>query len=124
MVKVYSRSPIGHLFTVIDGGEEVAIDIKGMNSHKIMHNEKDVPYVTEVDDNLYAKIVDKYKSHLKLFGGVDGDGIKHDALIYSAKNAVEAVKKSQDSKPIVKRDSEIMVTKTKDIERFKDEDAV
>ena len=112
LVKVYSRSPMAHLFTVVDGGEEVKITIKGMNAHVIGDHVE--PFMNEVDELLFAKIVDKYKNHIKLFGG-NINGVKFDPQIYVAKTTQEATKKANDSKPIFKNVNEIMVSKTKGV---------
>lgn len=127
LVKVFSRAPIGHLFTVADGGREIKVEIKGMNSHQIITNsngisqgDREDPYLNEVDELIFAKIVDKYKSHVKLFGG-EINGIKHDAMIYSAKSVSEAMKKKEDSAPIVQNEREIMVSKTKGVSPLKND---
>jgi hypothetical protein len=120
LIKVFSRSPIGHLFTVIENGVEVKVDIKGTNSHTIGgHTE---PKITEVDELIFAKIKDKYLGeygHVKLFGG-EYKGVKYDPLIYTAKTALEGKQKAENSKPIVERDSDIVVSKV--IKKYKKDD--
>ncbi len=116
LVKVFSKCVIGQLYSIIENGQEIKVDIKGMNAHQIGGHLE--PRMTEVDELIFNKIKDKYKSHLKLFGGVDANGLNHEALIFVAKNQSEAKKIADDSQPVVKRDSDIMVTKTKDIKKY------
>lgn len=121
LLKVYSRDIIGHLFTVIDSGREIKIEIKGINSWALDTSKfnADIPFCNEIDDQLFAKIVDKYKSHLKLFGGKDTNGRQYDAKIFVAKSENEARKKFEDSEPLSKSVGEFMVSKTKGLEVVK-----
>jgi len=122
LIKVYSRDIIGHLFTVIDGGREVKVDIKGINAWALNTSKlnADVPYCTEVDEHIFAKIIDKYKAHHKLFGGKDASGKVHDAKIYVAKTENEARTKMENSEPLAKDPKALMATKTKGLELVKE----
>lgn len=119
MIKVYSRSPIAHKFTLYPGGIETTYVIKGTNSHAILTGGIDVPYVTEMDESVFAEIKKEYAGHIKLFGGKYPPPERqksYEALIYAAKNEAEATRIMKDSKPVL-GDNEV-ISKTKGIEKF------
>ena len=118
LVNVYSRSPISHKFTVIDGGYEKEQIILGMNTIPLEVLTRDCPKITQVDDALFAKIKDKYKNHVSIFGGKDALGRKIEAQIYLAKDESEAKIMMDDFKPIIGEMQ--MATKTKGIEKLKE----
>lgn len=123
MIKVYSRSPISHKFTLYPSGIETTYVIKGINSHAILTGGIDVPYVTEMDEAVFNEIKKEYAGHIKLFGGTYPSperAKKFDALIYTAKNEAEATRIMKDSKPVL-GDNEV-ISKTKGIEKFNNKD--
>lgn len=112
LVKVYSKSPISHVFDINDGNAHV---IKGTNSHIIgAHTE---PFCNEVEEMVFAKIQDKYKAHTRLFGGKDFAGNTLDAQIYVAKTESEALKKAVDTAEVIADENVIM--KNKNVKAFK-----
>jgi hypothetical protein len=123
MIKVYSRSPIAHKFTIYPNGIETTYVIKGTNSHQILTGGIDVPYVTEMDDAIFNEIKKEYSSHIKLFGGTyppPERPKKVDALIYIAKNEAEATRIMKDSKPVL--DNNAIISKTQAVEKFNNKD--
>lgn len=123
MIKVYSRSPIAHKFTLYPSGIETTYIIKGTNSHTILTGGVDVPYITEMDEAVFNEIKKEYAGHIKLFGGSyppPERPKKFEALIYTAKNEAEATRIMKDSKPVL-GDGEV-ISKTKGIEKFNNKD--
>lgn len=119
MIKVYSRSPIAHKFTLFTNGVETAYVIKGTNSHVIRTGGVDVPYITEMDEAVFNEIKKEYAGHISLFGGTyppPEKPRKIEALIYAAKNDAEASRIMKDSKPVL--GSNEIVSQTKGIEKF------
>lgn len=125
MVKVYSRSPLSHVFAIVDKQTKKVkkFVIYGTNRHAIPERDfKSLVYppgcthpkVTHMDKEVFEAIKDKYKNHLKLFGGIDRDGVKHDAQIYLAENDNIADRISKDSDPIFNETQ--IASQTKDIE--------
>ena len=47
LIKVFSKCVIGQLFSIIENGKEIKVDIKGMNAHQIGGHLE--PRMTEVD---------------------------------------------------------------------------
>ena len=119
MVKVYSTAPISHGFD-INGKKYV---IKGTNSYVILNSSVNngapiAPYVTEMDETIFAQIQDKYKMHIYVFGGVLDNGEKIEPLIYTAKSDSDALKRSKDKPPVI--DNENVIAKQKNIQPFKE----
>lgn len=122
-IKVYSRSPVAHKFTLYPNGVETTYVIKGTNSHQILTGGIDVPYITEMDEAIFNEIKKEYAEHIKLFGGTypkPERPKKFEALIYTAKNESEATRIMKDSKPVL-GDGEV-ISKTKGIEKFNNKD--
>lgn len=123
MIKVYSRSPIAHKFTLVQNGVENVYVIKGTNSHQVLRGGADVPYITEMDEAVFLAIKEEYKSHVSLFGGIYPKPESQrlvEPLIYVAKNENEALRKMKDSKPVL--NSTAIVSETKDIKEFNSKD--
>jgi len=117
---VFSRSPIGHQFSIIQNGIENVYVIKGTNSHQVLTGGAEVPFKTEMEESVFNAIKAKYVDHIGLFGGKDPiSGRTLDAQIYLAKNESEAKKKMDDSKPVITQNE--MVSKVTGISKFKDE---
>lgn len=120
MIKVYSTAPISHGFD-INGKKYI---IKGTNSHTILdtsviHGATVAPYVTEMDEAIFAQIQDKYKMHIYVFGGTLNTGEKIEPLIYTAKSDGDALKRSKDKPPVIP--DENIISKQKTIEAFKED---
>jgi len=123
MIKVYSRSPIAHKFTLIQNGVEQVYVIKGTNSHQILRGGVDVPYITEMDEAIFLAIKEEYKAHVSLFGGVHPKPESQrtvEPLIYVAKNDAEATRKMKDSKPVLGVNE--LVSQTKGVKEFSNKD--
>lgn len=117
-INVYCRSPISHQFPLItSSGEEVTYVIEGMNKIGLAAVTKDTPKLNVMDEAVFNTIKTAYKDHFRLFGGKNHQGIKFDALIYTAADDKDGKKIMNDSKPVI-TEKEI-ATKTKGIEKLK-----
>lgn len=117
-INVYCRSPISHQFPLIDtNGDETIHVIEGMNKIGLAVVERDTPKLNVMEESIFNTIKEKYKDHVRLFGGKNHQGIRFDPMIYIAKNDYDGKKIMHDSKPAI-TDKEI-ATKTKGIEKLK-----
>lgn len=115
LINVYSRSPISHKFTLPEKTGEKEYVIYGTNTFGIVVEDTMVPKTTEMDEDIFKAIKERYKDHVKLFGGKTPDGVTHEALIYIAKSTSEAAKIMKDAKPVITEAE--MATKTKNIQK-------
>ena len=123
MIKVYSRSPIAHKFTIYPNHIETTYVIKGTNSHQILTGGVDVPYVTEMEEAVFNEIKKEYAGHIQLFGGTYPPPERpktYEALIYTAKNEAEAKRIMKDSKPVLGTNE--LVSQTKGVKEFCNKD--
>jgi hypothetical protein len=119
MIQVFSRSPIGHRFSIVQNEIESIHVIKGTNSHQILKGGRDIPFANDMEENVFNAIKLKYKDHIRFFGGKDASGRNIDAEIYTSKNVSDAKKKMNDSKPIIQPNN--IATQTPGIEKLVDD---
>lgn len=118
MIEVFSRSPISHLFKILEGGEEKEYVIKGVNAHPVLGADTRTPMVNEMEESVFNKIKEKYHYLHGVFGREVPDEVKIHPQIYVAKSLTEATKKMKDAKPIIK--DENIALKTVGLEKMSD----
>ncbi len=117
MIRVYSKSPISHVFSIVENKIEKSFIIEGTNKLGVVSVGTCVPKMTEMQESTFNAIKSKYCSHVKLFGGENLNGSIVDPMIWAEKDDITANKRMRDLSPVL-TDNEI-VTKTKGIKENK-----
>lgn len=116
LINVYSKALISHQFPIVLNGEQKNYVIHGTNSLGVLTGNVLVPKITEMEENVFDAIKEKYKDNVFLFGGTL-NGAKVEPQIYKAATKQDAAKIMRDTKPVV-TDAQ-MATKTKDVTVYK-----